>query len=153
MRIPMRLAAIVPLLAGLAGCGGDPPVYPVTGKVTLGGKPYERLLVYFRPVEGPVTLFNMGVGETDKNGNLTLRSSGGSGIAAGEYKVSFACLSMKTSNRIVGPDEKPDENGGASVVVERVPAPYDDATSRETTPVRFTVGSGENIFSYDIPAK
>jgi hypothetical protein len=38
-----------------AGCGkSDPPVYPITGKVTLGGKPYERVIVYFRPVNGEI---------------------------------------------------------------------------------------------------
>ena len=148
----LLLAVLVASLIALVGCGGDPAVYPITGKVTLGGKPYERLIVYMRPVSGPVTAFTMGVGETSKDGTLTLRSTGGAGIAAGEYKVTFTCMQVKGTNKGVGLDEKPDEDGRA-VASERVPPPYDDKTSQAESPVRFTVKAGENRFEFDIPAK
>jgi hypothetical protein len=149
-----RLALPFALLLA-AGCG-DPTVYPITGKVTLGGKPYERLIVHFRPVGRPASMFNIGVGETDKAGNLKLRASGGDGVEAGEYKVMFTLQVVKSGkgNQAVGADEKPDEVAGGGTVVELVPDEYLAGKGEETTPVRFTVKPGqENRFEFDVPAK
>lgn len=148
-----HLALFVASIALVAGCGGPPPIYPITGKVTLGGKPYERLLVYFRPTKGEINSFNLGVGETDKNGELKLSSSGGQGVAAGEYRVTFSCVYLKSNGRTVSSSEKPDDAGGSVVKVERVKPPYDAATSQDNSPVTFTVKKGENKFDFDIPAK
>jgi hypothetical protein len=155
----MRIV-LVALFAVLtvAGCGSKspPPIYPVTGKVTLGGKPYERLIVYFRPVGVDVNEYNLGVGETDKDGNLRMGSSGGVGVMAGEYKVTFHLQLMKTrqGTRAVGADEKPDELGGGMTAVEMVPEAYRAGKAEETTTVRFTVKPDrENRFDFDVPAK
>ena len=123
----------------LPGCWGPPTIYPITGKVTLGGKSFERLLVYFRPIKGEV--------------NLKLGSAGGQGIAAGEYRVSFSCVYLKSSGKAVSSSEKPDDAGGGVVSIERVKPPYDAATSQESSPVLFKVKKGENRFDFDIPAK
>jgi hypothetical protein len=142
-----------------AGCGkSDPPVYPITGKVTLGGKPYERVIVYFRPVNGEINAFNLGVGETEKDGTLKMRSSGGMGVMAGEYKVTFTYQMVKTAQgaRAVGADEKASEVGGGGNVtaVEMVPDTHAAGKAEETTPVRFTVKPGDdNRFEFDIPSK
>lgn len=143
------LAALALLCA--SGCG-KPQVYPVTGKVTLAGKPRERLIVYFRPVSGAVNEYNLGVGETDKDGNLRLGSAAGGGLAAGEYKVTFTYQTTK-SGRTFAASEKPDEVG-VKEVVEMVADEYADRTAAETTTVRFTVKSkGDNEFNYDVPAR
>jgi hypothetical protein len=135
------------------GCGGPPPLHPVTGKITLGGKGYQRLIVYFRPAAGNVTEFNLGVGETDASGNLTLRSTGGPGLQAGEYKVTFTCMVPKSGPGNLKVSDKPDDNRTVAFV-ELVPQPYDDGTSAEATPLRFTVKPGqENRYNFDIPAK
>jgi hypothetical protein len=147
------LLGVLLFLALVSGCGGPPPIFPISGKVTLGGKPYERLLVYFRPAKGDVNAFNLGVGETDKNGELKLSSSGGQGISAGEYRVTFSCVYLKSNGKSVSSTEKPDDAGGGVVSVERVKSPYDAATSQEITPVTFVVKKGENKFEFDIPAK
>lgn len=152
-----RRAALALALSfvALAGCGGPPPVHPITGKVTLGGKAYDRLLVYFRPASGEVTQYNLGVGETDKDGNLALKSSAGTGIAAGKYKVTFSSPYLKSAGgtqKAVGADDKPDDDRN-QVVVERVGPPYDDATSQAATPVEFEVKPGGNTFTFDIPVK
>jgi hypothetical protein len=135
-----------------SGCGGPPPLHPIKGKITLGGKSYHRLIVYFRPVSGKVGEYNLGVGETDKDGNLTLRSSGGPGLMKGDYKVTFTCMVAPNAkgNVAFGSNEKPDDKGTV-IMKELVPNPYDDKTSQESTPITFTVKSGENTFDFDIP--
>lgn len=46
-------SALVIGLAALSGCGGGPMYVPVTGTVTVDGKPYSNAVVSFQPVAGP----------------------------------------------------------------------------------------------------
>jgi hypothetical protein len=157
--LPQSRARLVSvLLLGyllIVGCGGDPPLHTLSGKVTLGGKSYSRLLVYFRPVEGKVNQFNLGVGETDAAGVLSLRSTAGMGLVAGKYRVSFSCMQPKNNPAAanLSPDEKPDDDRNIQME-ELVPSPYDNETNADTTPLEFEVKPGtENHFEFDIPKK
>lgn len=142
-----RLAFVVLALVVVVGCG-DPPLNHIEGKVTLGGKSYSRLLVYFRPVGGKVNTYSMGVGETDKDGKLVVRSTAGDGLAAGNYRVCFNCYVSK--GRIVGLGEKADDSDRTLVTKDIVPPPYNDP---EKSPVEFTIQRGvDNVFEFDIPA-
>ena len=144
----LSIAILVALTLGLClGCFGDPELHPVTGKVTLQGKSYERLIVYFRPLQGEISQFNMGVGETDGSGNLALRSSAGNGLAAGTYRVAFSCMTVRGTGAVPGMDEKADDNQNIQMV-ERVPTKYADL---ENSPVEFEVRAGTNEFIFDIP--
>lgn len=131
------------------GCNSEPQLHKLTGKVTLGGKSYNRLLVYFRPVDRQVDEFRLGVGETDAQGNLHLRSTAGDGLAAGEYRVNFSCLQVGRGGEAIGiSDEKPDDNPNI-VAIELVPSPYSD---EQNSPVTFHINNNdENRFEYDIP--
>lgn len=141
------------LCVSLNGCGGDPPLHALGGKVTLGGKSYSRLLVYFRPIEGQVNQFNLGVGETDAAGVLSLRSTAGMGLMAGKYRVSFSCMQPKGGTTTAGTDEKPDDDKNIQMV-ELVPAPYDNESNADTSPLEFEIKAGvENYFEFNIPAK
>lgn len=130
------------------GCG-PPDLHPVKGKVTLGGKSYARLLVYFRPINQQANAYTMGVGETDAEGNLGLRSTAGDGLAAGRYRVHFSCPVASDRRGIIQTDEKADDNRSVKVV-EQVPGKYADP---ENSPVEFEIESGENLFEFDIPTK
>ncbi len=140
------------ILVVASGCS-DPSTYDVTGKVTLGGKSYNRLIVYMRPVSGTPTIFTTGVGSTDADGNLSFGSNVG-GLAKGTYRVTFS-LRVTPKNKSLKKDEKGDEaRSGPEYQVEAVRSPYDDVTSAETSPVEFTVSSsGDNVFEFDIPTK
>jgi predicted small lipoprotein YifL len=157
MRAVRSMAVAIPLAAlALIGCGAKvPPAYPVSGKVTLAGKAHNRLLVYFRPAEGPPTQYTIAVGETDKDGNLKVQGNAGVGLPEGEYKVTFTCQVVKgdpAATAKLGPDDKPSELGVTTV--EQVPASHAEGKANDTTPVRFVVKRGaENVFTYDIPAK
>ncbi len=149
------LTFVFALLLFGVGCQRDPELHTLSGKVTLGGKSYSRLLVYFRPLEGKVNQFNLGVGETDVTGKLTLRSTAGMGLAEGKYRVSFSCMQPKGGSQgsTASTDEKPDDDRSVTMV-EWVPEPYDNENNADSSPLEFEIKPGiENIFEFDIPVK
>lgn len=88
-RTTFRSAAVISLLMVVCGCGGetDPnrkPTYPVSGKVTLEGKPVADATLTFSPEEGqPVA-----TGRTDAEGRYTLTTyEPDDGAAEGKYLV------------------------------------------------------------------
>lgn len=147
----MRILLLISLMTcTFVGCG-DPPLYPVKGKITLNGKPYERLLVYFHPIDREPTPFTMGVGETSNDGTLGMRSTAGDGLAQGKYRISFACYVVQgSSKQTVGLEGGKADDDRRHVTKDIVPAPYN---SPEESPVEFEVKSGsENFLEFDIPA-
>ncbi|EMI17252.1 putative secreted protein [Rhodopirellula maiorica SM1] len=149
--IHYRQIALAILFCGcLSGCNTEPALHPISGHITLGGKPYERLIVYFRPLDDAVTKYNLGVGETDAKGDLSLRSTAGPGLAAGTYKVSFTCIVSRGGKVIGSTDEKQDDDRSL-VTEELVPPAYAEGG---ISGLEFEVqSSAENRFEFDIPAK
>jgi hypothetical protein len=85
----MTVAAVGLLVAGVAGCGGS-KYAPVSGVVTLNGKPYGKAVVSFQPhatKDNP----NPGRGSsgyTDENGRFTLKSDDGhEGAVVGNHRI------------------------------------------------------------------
>jgi hypothetical protein len=121
-------AALLGLLAFVAGCGGTLKTYPVTGKVTLkGGKPLAGARVEFETklASGKRVTAH---GETQADGSYTLETPElGSGAVAGEHKI------------IVSPPAYPPGNADGpppqSVLDKRF-------QSYGSTPLRFTVQPG-----------
>lgn len=78
------------VLVALAGCGdGKIARYPVTGSVTIDGKPAEGVMVIFCPVGGSEELQKQRpFGFTGADGSFELTTvSKADGSPAGEYKV------------------------------------------------------------------
>lgn len=153
-RLPAYTTAfgVVALLA--VGCGNSaPPVYPLSGKVTLGGKAYPRMICYFRPANGPADYWTIAVADTDAEGKIPrVRTNAGEGLPAGEYKVTFSCMVVKSTGAAIKEGEKPSELGVKTV--ELVPDEYLEGVANETTPARVTVNrQGSNEFTIDIPVK
>jgi hypothetical protein len=78
-------------LAGVVGCGSAESRYklvPVSGTVTINGKPMGNAQVNFAPMEGnePNT---PGVDKTGPSGNYKLMFKGRSGVAPGKYKITI----------------------------------------------------------------
>jgi hypothetical protein len=85
------LVWVVPALL-LAGCGGSAQIVPVSGRVTLDGRPLANATVTFVPVAAAAGKDPLpsSVGTTDENGHYSLvLNSGGqtSGAVAGTHKV------------------------------------------------------------------
>jgi hypothetical protein len=112
----MRLR-VVPLLCALlaaAGCGGR-GVVPVSGRVTVDGKPAAGVHVGFQPVAAAGNN-NPGGGSyaiTDDDGRFTLRlvEGGQEGAFVGKHRVEITgrpvAVDDNTDSRIKAPPKKP----------------------------------------------
>jgi hypothetical protein len=90
------------LVLGLAlvlalGCGGGKKFAPVSGKVTLNGRPLPGATVSFQPIApaGSVNAPAPGsAAKTDANGEYTLKvSTGQNGAWVGKHRVEITLLS------------------------------------------------------------
>ncbi|TWT33248.1 DUF4198 domain-containing protein [Blastopirellula retiformator] len=92
-RLNRRVLLGCMILIGLAGgCGpaaNHPELAPVTGVVTVNGKPVENVTVVFTPAtEGRVSR-----GGTDAEGKFTLRYAGDAdGAVLGQHAVTFMVI-------------------------------------------------------------
>lgn len=104
-----RLIAVL-CLAAFAGCSGGPRLVPVTGKVTVNGKPAEGAIVMFHPEDATQ---NTSSATATADGTLKPFTNGEPGLIVGRYKVTLtypdpskkptqAQLMMGTAD--VGPD-------------------------------------------------
>ena len=131
-----RLVLVIgAMLVLLPGCG-KPPMIPVTGTVTLAGKPLPFCKVNFFPDVAefdPLTQV-YGYGITDADGKFQIRHPGGEmGIYPGTYRVTFVAWVDNKGNPIPF-DAKPSEVKGG--VKNLLPGTYE---SLEDTPERATV--------------
>jgi len=122
----MRVRLIlIGLLAGLTGCSGGPKFVPVSGTVTLDGKPLANALVAFNPAAPAGKIEAAGPGSmavTDDQGHYVLKVIGTdsrtAGAVVGEHRV-----------RISTADISPESGDVAVRPKERVPAKYNTHTT------------------------
>lgn len=99
----IRMVASLALVStGLIGCGSEEDRFklvPVTGTVTLNGKPLAGATVSFAPVSGNVSN-TPGVDSTGPAGNYKLMFKGRSGVAPGKYKVSITPPDPQSSSGV-----------------------------------------------------
>ena len=107
----------------LAGCGAattspDVDLVPVTGTVTLDGKPVANATVLFNPLQG--TKGTGGYGVTDAEGKFTLKHrSEKEGCEAGEYGVTFTKITQPDGSPL-----PPNADRATVGMVEQIPAAY-----------------------------
>ncbi len=149
------------LWATLAGCSGDGstprlPVFPVTGKVTMLGRPLPGALVGFAPIGKQV----FAMGRTNDEGVYSLMTyDTGDGASVGEFSVTVTKPTLSTAAPIPsGPTHG--ANGVLTMTAHAarpkagkageeglLPGRYSAA---ETTPLKFTVKADNNVFDIDI---
>lgn len=133
MRLSIQTAscfALLTILSCLVGCSGD-SMAPVTGVVTLDGKPIAGLEVNFEPT-GDTTDRTTATGYTQQDGSYALVYPGyKTGAPLGDYIV-----------RIAGGESLDDGT------VVRVPSKF----NRESE-LKKTVTSGENKFDFELTTK
>lgn len=94
MATSAALVAILALAAAGCGKGSGPKVVPVSGTVTIDGKPAPNIAVVFQPVASGKEEAGMGsTGVTDAQGRFTLTLTGTDkrpGAVVGRHRVTFS---------------------------------------------------------------
>jgi hypothetical protein len=117
-------------LSVVAGAGCTPKIksVPVSGRVTLDGKPLVDVALNFSPTTGGDNAF-AAYGKTDNDGRFTLRlvENGQPGATAGKNRV--------TLNESTG---APESDGGGPAVVFKLPPTARDGTMAFEVPATGT---------------
>ncbi|MBS0263222.1 MAG: carboxypeptidase regulatory-like domain-containing protein [Planctomycetes bacterium] len=149
-------------LVVVAGCGEDgPALSPVTGKVTKGGQPVEKVLVTFSPESGKGI---SSTGQTGADGRFILISqTGKAGAPVGTYKVTITSIdsggnagggtgptdwSKMAADRDAAMRSGKDGAPAAKAKEDKVPPEYADPGK---TPFKYEVKAGNNDFDLPIP--
>ena len=128
-RVTHVVAVLLLALVFVCGCGGT-KTEPVSGIVTMDGKPLKGVTVIFSPVEGGR---GNSVGRTDKTGAYSLvYTIRDKGAITGKYKV----LISKTKTTDEG-------------AVETLPAKY----NRDSIFEADVTASGDNKFNFDLESE
>jgi hypothetical protein len=132
----MRIWLFLGCMVTLAGCNA-PKYAPVSGVVTLNGKPLADAMVSFQMIveEDPLKAPPSAAGKTNQNGEYSLKSRTANaaekdGAIPGSYKVVIALINPATIDR--------DKRRGAA----------DLASSFEQLPARYNV---ESTLTCDVP--
>jgi hypothetical protein len=134
----LRIPALVLVSAALiAGCDSGPKLVPVTGKVTLDGKPLDGANIAFAPEPGNAVPIQ-GLDVTGAEGNYTLMANGRRGVPPGKYKVVISKVEAKSG--VVIPDEFKKDPMMAKMA----------GMTKETLPDSVS-GVGESQFDREVP--
>ena len=129
------------LLAVLvAGCGGGLDLIPVSGTVTLDGKPVDGAAVVFVPVAGgPVAS-----GTTEAGGKFRLMTINDAGAVPGEHHVTVTKQTMHgiTADGMPGP--------GGIRIEWHVPERY---SKPKTSGLTAAVSRSQNEFEFDLSSQ
>jgi len=114
MRWNVGLVVAIATVSGLSGCGGGPRLVPVTGNVTLNGKPLGEAGIVFIP-DASNTEGLAGNDQTGPAGNYKAMTQGRSGLVPGKYKVVITKMPVDTRKI---PEEFKDDPYMAQLVLE-----------------------------------
>ncbi len=136
-RFVVAIVVLFPLVA-LQGCSGGGVAYaPVSGKVTMDGKPLAKVNVVFVPLAKPGSdvAGDTAGGVTDENGQYTLKTftAGGTmkeGAQVGKHKVRISLQETRGE-------------GDRSITTEKIPKRYNQDT--ELT-AEVTAGNNQKDF-------
>ena len=142
----LHLLAVGALLAAALGCGGSKFV-PVSGVVTLDGKPYGKAAVSFQPV-GDKSNPNPGRGSsayTDENGKFVLISDENDGAVVGTHLVRITTR----ANELATQEGVGSSDGAPVKRAERIPPAWNsDSTKTFEVPP-----GGTDKANFDISTK
>lgn len=126
-------------LAGSGGCGRRPPLAPVSGRVTLDGKPLEFGSVMIQPSAGPAAR-----GTIRPDGGFTVGTfAPGDGAIVGPATVRVACYEQQRPGTPAQPGEP---TLGKSLIPEKY-------TQFETSGITATVALGMAPLEIDLTSK
>ena len=143
--LPAALALTLAVGAGLVGCGGEPGLVTVTGKVTYKGQPVAKGQIYFTPEKGSARAAESPL---DASGTYRLGTFDvGDGAYPGRYQVSIVSR---------GEDKEKPAGKKAKAVMDEdmqgtgeplIPKKY---FSPETSRLNADVPEGGGAFDFDL---
>lgn len=143
----VRRIALAVLVLPLAGCGGGPSLYPVTGTVTQGGKAVADAEVVFIPDTKNADRTDGG-GRTDSSGKYVAMFRDREGLAAGKYKIIIAQSAGSAESGALA------ERAAATVKQATRTAAQAAAESKaEESFDREVKTAGPNVFDFDLKKK
>lgn len=134
-------------VATLIGCGqSGPAVHPVSGIVTVGGKPVQNVQVTFMPTEPSRPIAS---GNVDADGRYVLTSGATNrrGAVAGAYKVVLSQLDGAAQAEV---EARYTSGTGGPPPVPKAAFP-DEYKSVESSPKQVDVVAGSNTINIEIP--
>jgi hypothetical protein len=124
------------MVAVLAGCAGRDPnlpkLEPVSGTVTLDGRPLASASVVFVPIGK--TRGTVAVGTTGPDGKYELKSRGEPGVPAGEHRVVVSKLVMPDGSDFPANAEVPPIESNAQEMLPPQYSDYENSTLKQTVP-------------------
>lgn len=145
------------LMAVLPGCSDGPELIPVSGKVTVDGKPLAEGTVKFIPAQGGRSARS----SITENGTYQLSSfKKGDGVPPGDYIVTIEAMKdlnegKKAKSQELDPELTKYDFGGniadvaESKIVYLVPEEY---AFKERTPLKATVDAATTTHDFEVPA-
>jgi len=129
-------------LVSVSGCGEAPKFAPVSGVVTLNGKPLANATVAFAPIakEGSIDAGDGSAGKTNAQGEYTLTTSRRvPGAMVGKHRVRISVLAQQVGES----DQRPPPGGWP--LKDKIPARYNGETT-----LTFDVVPGPNKADFDL---
>ena len=150
MRFLVFVGTVVLFFSVIPGCGSS-KTSPVTGVVTLDGRPVAKAGVAFRPLDGS----RMSTGETNQDGEFTLTCyERGDGAIPGSHTVTVTKFEEKRLDLPEGADELTAEMAASKAGEPKkkwlVPEKY---SSKDTSGLTFTVEKGRNTANFDLTSE
>jgi hypothetical protein len=146
-----QFALILALIACVGCGGGEPSLAPVSGIVTVDGKPYPDAVVSFQPI-GTKDALNPGRGSsgyTDANGRFVLKYDGiKNGAVVGKHLVR---IMTKGNDVMIGSEGtgSDDFTPPSGIKIDPIPAEWNGLSTKE-----FEVPSGgTDKANFDITSK
>lgn len=136
----MKPLSFLILAVALIGCSGGEVLGPVSGVVTLEGKPVPRATVIFDNDQLGVHM----MAEADEQGRYTVRMAKGEGLPIGEYEVRV-CPPIQ--DHPLGPIKAPPPGDHNDPYLNTIPKRYRD---RKTSDLKLKVTADSNNLDVDM---
>lgn len=141
----MRNTLLAFLCSVSIGCSSEASRYPVSGVVTIDGKPAPLTVITFIAVNPSTPTSSGGAAITDEQGNFTVKGKDKEGLMAGDYKVVFQQSLIDGKPSLNGSRGK--KNAMLAGETEGVPSQYLDP---DTTPVTIAVKKNMDPCQFDL---
>ena len=150
LRVFQQMASVTTLALVLTGCGSEEvriALVPVTGTVTLNGKPMADATIRFIP-DASNAYSTPGVDATGPEGNYKIRFKSRSGLSPGKYKVMVTPALTSPTAKV--PDAFKDDPYMAQLSVGGSPDQAKDKSAGEQSEFEAEVTSSGGVFDFDV---